>query len=181
MIAQAITVEEPAALSFTVYGKPQPAGSKRAFAVKRDGKPTGQIAVADANPKAKGWQQEVAAVAIEMRVGLDGEGYEPLAGPIACEMTFYVARPKGHYGTGRNAARLKDSAPPFPIVKPDSLKLARGTEDALTGIVYRDDAQVVRLVVEKRYGLPERCEITVCSMGEPELFPRAPQTASPTT
>lgn len=153
-----------AALRFTVYGKPQPAGSKRAFAIKRDGKPTGQIAVADANPKAKGWQQEVAACAIAASEHPDGSIRALLTGPVACEMTFYVARPRGHYGTGRNADQLKDSAPSFPVVKPDALKLARGTEDAMTGIAWRDDAQVVDMQVRKRYGLPERCEVVVRSI-----------------
>lgn len=156
-----------AALSFTVYGKPQPAGSKRAFAIKRDGKPTGQIAVADANPKAKSWQREVKDAA---REALDEVGPDGLlsVGPLDVSMTFYLARPKGHYGTGRNAALLKPSAPPFPAVKPDSLKLARGTEDALTGIVWRDDAQVVDLRVQKLYGLPERCEVVVRPAGRPQ-------------
>lgn len=164
------------AVSFVVLGKPQPAGSKRAFAIKRDGVPTGQIAVSDANPKAKGWQQEVRSVAVEIMEAAGRDGL--MLGPLAVSMTFYAARPKGHYGSGRNAAALKPSAPSFPIVKPDSLKLARGTEDALTGTVWRDDAQVVDLTVRKRYGLPERCEITVSEIAGDALFPRGPQTPS---
>lgn len=147
---------EPGELRFVVLGKPQPAGSKRAFAVRRAGVPTGQIAVSDANPKAYGWKQDVAAVAMQEMIG------RPLLlGPVQLSLTFFVARPKGHYGSGRNAAVLKPGAPVFPIVKPDSLKLARGTEDACTGTVWRDDSQVVDLVVRKRYGLPERCEVMV--------------------
>ncbi len=172
-----------AALSFVVLGKPQPAGSKRAFAIKRDGVPTGQIAVADANKHAKGWQQEVkiaALGAVEDAFCANGEAcYELLTCSLNVSMTFYAARPKSHYGTGRNAAKLKDSAPPFPAGRPDALKLARGTEDALTGVVWRDDAQVVDLDVHKRYGTPERCEIVVrycpAPSGALEVFPRAPQ------
>lgn len=145
-----------AVVRLVVIGKPQPAGSKRAFAIRRDGVPTGKIVVADANKHAKGWKQEVAGVAA---AAMGDEAM--LLGPVAVTMTFYVARPKGHFGSGRNASLLKASAPPFPIVKPDALKLARGTEDACTGIVWRDDAQVVDLEVRKRYGLPERCEIAV--------------------
>jgi Holliday junction resolvase RusA-like endonuclease len=44
-------------------------------------------------------------------------------------------------------------------VKPDVLKLARAVEDALTGILYRDDAQIVTEVLRKRYGDPPRVEI----------------------
>lgn len=39
----------------------------------------------------------------------------------------------------------------YPTVPPDSDKLMRAVGDALTGIVYRDDAQSVDLVVRKRY------------------------------
>jgi Holliday junction resolvase RusA-like endonuclease len=49
----------------------------------------------------------------------------------------------------------------YPTTKPDSLKLARGAEDSLTGIIYRDDAQVIDLNVKKRYGSPARVEIEV--------------------
>jgi hypothetical protein len=38
-------------ISFTVLGDAKPAGSKRAFAIRRGGVPTGQIAVTDDNPK----------------------------------------------------------------------------------------------------------------------------------
>jgi Holliday junction resolvase RusA-like endonuclease len=154
-----------AELRITVYGKPQPAGSKRAFAVRKAGVPTGRIAVMDANENAKPWQAEVRAAAMEaMTTGRWAEGpyiQPPLRCPVNVSMTFYARRPKGHFGTGRNEEVLKDSSPPFPVGRPDALKLARGTEDALTGIVWHDDAQVVDLDVHKRYGLPERCEITV--------------------
>ena len=41
------------------------------------------------------------------------------------------------------------------------LKLTRAVEDALTGLVWRDDAQVVDEVLSKRYGAPERVEVRV--------------------
>lgn len=149
-------------LSFTVLGKPQPGGSKSAYAVRRGGVPTGQVAVVDANKRAKSWQQEVKiAAARTMDDTFHWGRVEVLTAPLNVSMTFYQQRPKSHYGTGRNADKLKDSAPPFPTGRPDATKLARSTEDALTGVVYRDDAQVVDLDVHKRYGVPERCEITV--------------------
>lgn len=39
-----------------------------------------------------------------------------------------------------------------PMSKPDVDNVAKGIMDALNGIAYRDDAQVVQLVVSKRYG-----------------------------
>lgn len=75
----------------------------------------------------------------------------PWSGPVDVALTFYLTRPKNHYGTGRNAERLKQSAPSFPAVHPDIDKLTRAVLDALTGICFEDDRQVVGLVVAKRY------------------------------
>jgi Holliday junction resolvase RusA-like endonuclease len=139
-------------LRIIVNGKPEPAGSKKAFAAKAGGEYTGRVIVADDNDKAKGWKQLVATAAREAR-GAAPPGM--FIGPLECAlwvtMTFYLARPKDHYGTGRFAGELKPSAPEFPLTRPDALKLARGTEDALTGVIWKDDAQVVNLVTKKYY------------------------------
>jgi Holliday junction resolvase RusA-like endonuclease len=51
----------------------------------------------------------------------------------------------------------------LPVVMPDATKLLRGLEDALTGVVWHDDAQIVSQHVEKRYALgPECVVVTVC-------------------
>ncbi len=44
---------------------------------------------------------------------------------------------------------------------PDVDKLARCALDALSGVVIKDDAQVVELYARKRYGEPERLEVAV--------------------
>lgn len=132
-----------------VLGKPQPAGSKTAY-VK-----AGRAVVTDANKKSKPWKKLVIEQAQARYGGV------PLRGPIEVEMTFYRARPKHHFGTGRNAEVLKASAPAHPTSKPDALKLARGVEDALTKLIYEDDAQIVREHLTKAYGLPERCEVVI--------------------
>jgi crossover junction endodeoxyribonuclease RusA len=40
---------------------------------------------------------------------------------------------------------------PHPTVKPDVDKLTRAVFDAISSVLYRDDAQVVHLQVRKRY------------------------------
>ena len=64
-----------------------------------------------------------------------------LTGPVEVLLHFELARPK-------SARRL------LPSTKPDLDKLARAVLDALTGVVFKDDAQVVDLRVTKRYGTP---------------------------
>ncbi len=138
-----------------VYGNARPQGSKRAL--PRGGKPGARPLMVDSSKGLGPWKKQVAQVAGELL----GPDWELLDGALSASMTFYRPRPKAHYGTGKNADKLKPSAPPYPTPKPDVLKLARAVEDALTGIVYRDDSQLVTCNYAKRYGTPERVEIAV--------------------
>lgn len=137
-----------------VFGQAKPAGSKRALPL--GGKKGNRAIVVDANPNSREWKDQVAT---EARLAMLKR--ELLDGPLQAEFTIYVRRPKSHYGTGKNAHRIKASSPDYPTVKPDLLKLARGIEDALTGIVYPDDAQIVTEILKKRYDTPERAEIII--------------------
>lgn len=136
----------------TVYGHPEPGGSKKGVTWHaKDGR--SGTNVIDANPKAGKWRDHVAEV-----TGKLWEGHRLIDDPIWVQFVFYVARPKGHYGAKGN---LLPSAPKWPAVRPDALKLARVAEDGMTGQVYRDDALIVDEVLRKRFGTPERVEISV--------------------
>ena len=132
-----------------VPGIPQPAGSKRGVPVRRK---TGKMGVQilDANRKAKPWQ---AIVAIIVRSKFRGP---PWRGPVSLTLTFTMPRPKSHYAKSHyrepKAWLLKPSAPVFHTTRPDALKLARAVEDALTGVLYVDDAQIVLEALWKEYG-----------------------------
>jgi Holliday junction resolvase RusA-like endonuclease len=146
------------ALTFTVIGHPEPAGSKKAFVNRK----TGRAQVVDANRKSAPWKQQVAGL-------VASQAPEQLLGPVFLELTFVMHRPKSHFGSGKNAGVLKASAPNYPAVRPDTTKLVRGVEDALTEAgLWRDDAQVVEQLARKLYGSPERVEIKVW-----ELAPNA--------
>ncbi len=81
----------------------------------------------------------------------------PINDPVSVEITFFFARPKSHYGTGRNCAKLKDSAPNHctSSLHGDIDKLARCTLDGLAhrsgGCVLKDDSLVVMLQCSKQY------------------------------
>lgn len=127
--------------SFFVAGHPEPAGSKKAFQHKT----TKRVIVMDANKKAKPWQYVIQGAATEAM------GYTtPAVGPLDVTFTFYVDRPKGHFRQfgHLSAEGLRN---PYPAKKPDLLKLARAVEDALTGIVYKDDAQIVSETLHKAW------------------------------
>ena len=123
--------------SFTVFGHPEPQGSTRAFIPKGWNWPV----ITTANAKMKPWRQQISGAAADLRAPV-------LEGPVRLLMQFFLAKPKS---TKRAS----------PHVKPDIDKLARAVSDALTGILFCDDAQVVLLVASKHYGLPERVEIEV--------------------
>ena len=77
---------------------------------------------------------------------------ELLKGPLRLFLQFVRVRPMGHFGTGRNAGTVKDSAPRYPTTIPDTVKLARAVEDALTKVIWHDDSQVVVHELHKSYG-----------------------------
>ena len=111
--------------------------------------------VVDANPRAKGWKEQVAKACAEQYGG------PFLEGALEATIRFYTPRPAAHFGTGRNAGLLKDRAPSRPIVAPDVDKLSRAILDGLQGQLYRNDAQVVDKDAHKLYGEPARCEVEV--------------------
>lgn len=134
-------------LSFTVYGLAQPAGSKVAMKTK-----TGRLLVRDAAKGSRPWKTQVAQAAGE---AMNGSGL--LDGALELSVIFTVPRPKGHYGV----RGLRPSAPEHPTVRPDVTKLLRAIEDACTGIVWRDDAQIVAQHAYKEYGEPARADVRV--------------------
>lgn len=146
-------------VSFAVFGKPEPRGSKSSRVIYANPKtklpkrrPDGSIlsVVFDTNDHdSKKW---MAKVDVAARSVWRADPIEGLA--LEVELVFFLARPEGHFGSGRNVRMVKDSAPARPAVYPDADKLGRGTLDAITGIVWKNDSQLVRVVTEKRYAVP---------------------------
>lgn len=133
-------------VTFTVYGRPQQKGSKRRYGKQ----------IVDTNRNAPLWQLTVREIARTRWVG------PPIDGACTVSLEFYFARPRYHYGTGRNAELIKTAYLDAPMTcAPDIDKLVRTTLDGLTGITFVDDSRVARLFAGKGYGDPERVEVTV--------------------
>jgi len=147
---------------FVVFGTAQPAGSKQAFVPLhpktkepyRNKNGGIVVSVVDDNKASRAWKKLVAKVAREEYGGPIFEG------PVKVTMLFYRERPKSHFNSTGLLNKLGRETP-FPITKPDATKLLRGTEDALKGICWVDDAQVIKPCPEKHWGSPARVEITV--------------------
>lgn len=113
-----------------VIGVPVPKGSTRSFKAAN----SDRIVTKNANSQALGpWMSAIAAE-VEKVVTCT-------TGPLMIGMTFNLPRPKSMRG---------NTDPPH-VVKPDVDKLERAVLDALTGIAYRDDSQVVGISSRKRY------------------------------
>lgn len=132
-------------IQFFVRGEPKPGGSKKAFVNKRTNK--AQI-VEDCKGNAA-WREAVGWAAKAAWKG------GPLEGPLRFQAIFFRRRPLAHFRrrSGQLTTELHDWASiAVPQTKPDATKLLRSTEDALTGILWIDDAQVVSQAAGKLYG-----------------------------
>lgn len=144
-------------LGFDVIGTPAPQGSKRGFYNKK----VGRVQMVESSKKVAPWRQDVVAAALD---AAHLAGWQAPAGPIRVDITFWIARPRYHYRTGKNAHLLRDDAPSWVDKKPDLDKLERATFDALTtSAVIHDDAQIVAGYSEKQYatGRPPGATLTI--------------------
>lgn len=121
-------------ISFEVHGKPVPEGSTGAIPYKRRDGSLGVNVMHSRNGTLLEWRNAVADAYLKT-------GGEIAEGPVAIQVIFLFNRPK----------TVSIRKRPFMTVKPDLDKLCRAIGDALSGVAYSDDAQIVRWEVYKMY------------------------------
>lgn len=144
-------------INFFVSGVPVPKGSAKAFMRKEAKFP---VVIQDNADRQKPWASSIGYAAQQA-------GAEMLSGPVSIVITFYMPRPKSHFGTGKNADNLKPTAPIHHTSKPDLDKLVRCVKDALTGIAWKDDSQVCVGIVRKLYDTQPGADIRFCQLSTP--------------
>jgi Holliday junction resolvase RusA-like endonuclease len=94
------------------------------------------------------------AVTLAAKKAMRDQGQQkPIEEPIAVTMLFEMPRPKSHYGTGKNAHKVKQSAPIAHTSTPDLDNLEKAVLDALTRCnVWRDDSLITSIKACKLYG-----------------------------
>jgi crossover junction endodeoxyribonuclease RusA len=127
-------------LEFTVLGKTATKGSTRSMISRK----TGRIVTMADNRNLGAWTQAAKWAALQA-----GAKVALKPAPIVISATFQFLRPK------TKASREHHT------VKPDIDKLLRALLDALTGICYEDDSQVVNVLAAKGYGSYEQCLVRV--------------------
>lgn len=123
--------------TIVVYGLAVPQGRPRA--VRR-----GNYIGVYEDKASRNWKQDIKWQAINQ--GLKN----PIDSPIYLQIHFFLPRPK--------------SLPKRIIYhtrKPDLDNLVKAVKDALRGLAYRDDSQIVRMEAWKGYGNPPRVEIAI--------------------
>ncbi len=125
-------------ISFFIPGLIPPKGSTVAFRNKWTGQTIVRQQGAD---KIADWKARA-----ELSAKMAGATITDSA--VSVRLTFLFPRPKGHH---KKDGTLKPGAPLHKTTRPDCDKLIRCALDALTGIVVRDDSQVVEIHAEKSY------------------------------
>jgi Holliday junction resolvase RusA-like endonuclease len=135
-----------AAVYFVVTGKPTGKGRPRASTrggfvrMYTDAKTLGyEAAIADEAARAMGKM-------------------EPFETPMQMQVSCYYPIPKSWSKKKQQDAVDGEL---YPKVKPDLDNVAKAVLDAINGIVYVDDAQVINLVATKRYATDPRVEVYV--------------------
>ncbi len=132
----------PSSFTFRVLGTPVPQGSVKAYSSKQ---------IVANNEQALGsWRSDIAAVAYREK---PADWDITAAVSLRCEFVF--PRPLTHYGTGKNATKLKPSSPRHHVKTPDLDKLVRAVSDSVSDAVARvllnNDSQIVSIYAAKRY------------------------------
>ena len=134
------------AIEFTIPGAAAPQGSKRAIRLR-----TGRTVLVESSAKVKPFRAVAALAATEAWRG------PPYRECVGLEVTFRFVRPKSHY---KADGSLRVGVPLAPG-KPDIDKLLRALLDALTGVIYVDDAQVACIWATKEYGARAETVVSV--------------------
>ena len=112
-------------IEFEVFGRPAPQGSKTIMRGR----------LVETSKYLPAWRKAIAEAATQANAETGWFSDQPLE----MSVVFTLTKPK----------TVKRE---HPTVPPDLDKLARAIGDSCTGILYNDDAQVVKLRLQKQYG-----------------------------
>jgi Holliday junction resolvase RusA-like endonuclease len=115
----------------------------------------GGFARAFTDPKTANAEAWVKACAVQAFTGA------PIVGPVSVQLEIGVAVPKS-WPKKRRADALAGAI--WPTTKPDLDNQIKLIGDALNGIVWQDDAQIVRAVVSRRYVETPAAVLTVAEV-----------------
>ena len=146
-----------------VTGTPRPQGSMTLMRAKHSNRTFGKYSDATTEHRNR---------VISLLTENWGLNPAPKHAPVMLQVDFFFARPKSHYGTGRNSEKLKKSAPGEHVQTPDLDKCVRLVSDALeiSGVL-SNDSQITCTIARKYWaseGTVSRTQILVHGYFEDE-------------
>lgn len=139
-------------IKITVPGQPQPQGRPK-FTTK-------PFVRAYDPPKSAAYKKLVAYHAMQHKPK------QLLEGELSVEILVFKESLKSF---SKKKMELAESGQLRPTTKPDADNYAKGPLDALKGIIWKDDGQVVDLVARKFYSSKPRIEVTVRTLDETQI------------
>lgn len=139
-------------IMFTVYGEPVAQGRPRAST-------TGGFVKMYDPKKSRDFKDYVKLAASQ---------YAPaklIEGPVVLQLRIYKPIPKSF---SKKKTAQAEAGQLRPTSKPDVDNYVKGIKDALKGVIWKDDSQVVDLVAGKYYGERPRVEVTISEIMERE-------------
>ncbi|WP_079708105.1 RusA family crossover junction endodeoxyribonuclease [Paraliobacillus ryukyuensis] len=133
-------------IKFTIPGEPVAQGRPRAGKTKY-----GKTVLYDPR-KSKNYKQYIKLVASQH------VPHKQIEGQISMHLKIYRQIPKSMTKKLRKASIDEIHRP---TTKPDCSNIAKGIEDALNGMIYKDDSQIVDLHVSKFYSENPRVEVEI--------------------
>lgn len=137
---------EGSAIRFTVPGQPQGKGRPRIGKV-------GEFARMFTPAKTLAYE---GFIALQAQIAM--AGHDLVEGPVEVRMFIALQVPESKSQKWKRQALAGEV---FPTTKPDADNTVKAVFDALNGVVWKDDVQVVDLVLRKRYSAQPRIEVEV--------------------
>lgn len=139
-------------INFTIWGEPTAKGRPRFF-VNRG------RAMAYTPAQTRSAENNFRAQAIAYKPA------EPLSEALQIEIKAFRSIP---LSWSKKRQAMAESGQIMPDTRPDADNYAKLVLDAMNGIFWRDDAQIVKLKVEKHYSTKPRIEIVIKEIKEAE-------------
>ena len=136
---------DPVVLDVRVYGDPVAQGRPRARTFQHGGRT--RVSVYDP-ATSRDWKRTVLAQVLPHKPAA------PVDGPLRLQLEVYVRRPASY------PRRIT-----HPVRRPDLSNYLKAVEDALGGVVYWDDAQLVELMVSKTFDPAPGARIVIERLG----------------
>lgn len=148
-------------VSFSVPGKPRGKGRHRSAPLMRNGQPVigkgGRPVVVQHTDDATAVYENLVRLRAFDAVQAEGRGLT--CAPVSLSVVAVFPVPPS-WPKARRLGALDGSV--HPAKKPDLDNVVKAVKDALNGVVWLDDSQVVDLHATKRYGEAPGLTVTVC-------------------